>query len=210
MAGAIALPVQDQGNWQLLEYSSLPANRVEFRDRGMLISVDQSASPIVYPLDEIRRVSRVSVAGELMNLLDVQAGRQGLPGEDDFSLRIGLVLAGDKRLNFAQRMVSAGWVKTLYGLAPEGVGIDRIVFLNAVQDESLLGRQRQHPLSDLMYERNVWVLDREGPFDLHYDLESPRDVVAIWLSIDGDDTGSKYSTLISSLSLQGPPAAPLQ
>jgi hypothetical protein len=30
------------------------------------------------------------------------------------------------------------------------------------------------------------------------------------LSIDGDDTRSKYSTLISSLSLQGPPAAPLQ
>jgi hypothetical protein len=52
------------------------------------------------------------------------------------------------------------------------------------------------------------VLDRSGPFELHYDLESPRDVLAVWLSIDGDDSRSKYSTLISRLSLQGPQAGP--
>jgi hypothetical protein len=208
MAGAIALPLQDQGNWQLLEYDSLPANRVEFLDRGMQVSVNQSASPIVYPLDVTTRVSRVSVSGELMNLLNVQPGSQGLAGGDDFSLKIGLVIAGDKRLNLMQRMVSAKWVRTLYGLAPEDAGIDRILFLNAVQHESNLGQQRQHPLSDLVYERNVWLLDRSGPFELHFDLELPQDVVALWLSIDGDDSRSSYSMLISSLTLEGSPITP--
>ena len=204
MAGAIALPLQDPHDWQLLEFSSIPANQVEFGDRGMRVLVRGSASPIVYPLDGISQVTRVSVTGELAGLLDVDPGRQGLPGEDDFSLKIGLVVAGDKRLNFLQRMVSADWIKTLYGLAPADTGIDRILFLNAVQDESRLGLERQHPLSDLIYERNVWLLDRSGPFELHYDLESPEDIVAVWLSIDGDDSGSNYSTLISNLSLQGP------
>lgn len=203
LASAIVLPLQGLERWQLLEYSNLPANRVEFNDQGMLVSVDRSASPIVYPLDSISRVTRVSISGELTGLLDVEPGRQGQKGEDDFSLRVGLVIAGDRRLGFFQRLVSADWVKTLYGLAPADTGIDRILFLNAVQDESQLGLQRRHPLSDLVYERNVWLLDRSGPFDLHYDLESPRDVVAVWISIDGDDSRSGYSTLISKLSLEG-------
>lgn len=174
----------------------------------MLVSVNQSASPIVYPLDETKRVSRISVSGELKNLLNVQPGSQGLAGEDDFCLKIGLVIAGDKRLNYIQRMVSAEWVRTLYGLAPEDAGIDRIVFLNAVQHESQVGQQRQHPLSDLIYERNVWLLDRSGSFELNYELAVPHDVVAVWLSIDGDDSRSNYSMLISRLTLEGPQIAP--
>ena len=201
LAGAIALPLQDAGNWQLLEYSGLPANRVEFGDDGMRVSVDRSASPIVYPLDGVRRVSRVSIAGELSALLAVDADRQGQQGEDDFSLKVGLVLAGDKRLNVFQRMVSADWVKTLYDLAPPEAGIDRILFLNAVQGAKLLGQQRQHPLSELIYERNVWVLDQAGPFDLQYELGSPQDVVALWLSIDGDDSQSAFSLQINQLLL---------
>lgn len=204
MAGAIALPLQQQGNWQLLEYSNLPANQVEFGKTGMRVSVNQSASPIVYPLEGSRQVSRVTVSGELANLLNVRPGSQGLEGEDDFSLKLGLVIAGDKRLNFLQRMLSADWVRTLYDLAPEGVGIDRIVFLNAVQHQSQLGQQRQHPLSELVYEHNVWLIDRSGPFELQHEFENPQNVLAVWLSIDGDDSRSSYSTLISSLRLEGP------
>lgn len=204
MAGAVVLPLQDQENWQLLEYGGIPANQVEFREAGMLVSVNQSAGPIVYPLEQSMRVSRISVSGELKNLLNVRPGSQGLADEDDFSLKVGLVIAGDKRLNFIQRMVSADWVKTLYGLAPEDAGIDRIVFLNAVQYETQLGQRRQHPLSDLIHERNVWLLDRSGPFELNYELAVAHDVLAVWLSIDGDDSRSNHSTLISNLTLEGP------
>lgn len=201
LAGAIALPLQDLDNWQLLEYGNLPSNRVEFAQRGMLVSVDRSASPIVYPLDGVSRVARVSIEGELNGLLDIDPARQGQAGADDFTLKVGLVIAGDRRLNAFQRLFSAEWIKTLHDLAPPDAGIDRILFLNAVQDESRLGQQRRHPLSDLIYERNVWVLDRSGPFELQYELESPQEVVAVWLSIDGDDSRSSYSTLISRLSL---------
>jgi hypothetical protein len=84
-----------------------------------------------------------------------------------------------------------------------GAEIDRIYFLNAVQNKDLLGQQRQHPLSDLLYENNVWLLDKNGDFTLTYKLENPEKVIAVWLSIDGDDTQSSYTTTIKNLLLDG-------
>lgn len=202
LAGAIALPVQQAGNWQLLEYNRLKANEVTFTREGMMVAVDGSASPIIYPLDSAKMVTGVAVTGNLSNLLNLATYTQGEQVSDDFSLKVGLVVAGDKTLNPLQRMFSAKWIKTLFDLAPEGAGVERIYFLNAVQHSNLLGQQRQHPLSELIYENNVWLLDKPGDFSLNYELENPQKVIAIWLSIDGDDTRSRYTTTISSLILE--------
>ena len=201
LAGAIVLPLQQADDWQLLEYNRLKANQVTFTREGMKVKVDKSASPIIYPLDEPIRVTGVSVTGNLNKLLNVEANSQGEQGNDDFALKIGLVIAGDRTLNPIQKMFSAKWIKTLFDLAPEGAGIEKIYFLNAVQHKNLLGRQRQHPLSDLIYENNVWLLDSPGDFSFDYELENPQNVIAIWLSIDGDDTRSSYTTRIYSLNL---------
>ena len=201
LAGAIVLPLQQADDWQLLEYNRLKANQVTFTREGMKVMVDKSASPTIYPLDEPTRVTRVSVTGNLNKLLNVEANSQGEQGNDDFALKIGLVIAGDRTLNPIQKMFSAKWIKTLFDLAPEGAGIEKIYFLNAVQHKNLLGRQRQHPLSDLIYENNVWLLDSAGDFSFDYELENPQNVIAIWLSIDGDDTRSSYTTRIYSLNL---------
>ena len=202
LAGAIALPVQYGSDWQLLKYSRLEANEVSFSRQGMAVKVDQSASPIIYPFDSPKTVTRVEVSGNLSNLLDLPS-TQGQKGSDDFSLKIGLVISGDKTLNAFQRLFSAKWIRKLFDLAPEGTGVEKIYFLNAVQDESLLGRQRQHPQSELIFENNVWLLDESGDFSLIHDLQDPQQVIAIWLSIDGDDTRSSYTTTIKSLLLKG-------
>jgi len=202
LASAIALPVQQAGNWQLLEYSRLKVNEVSFTREGMVVAVDQSASPIIYPLDTPKTVTRISVTGNLSNLLNLEAVTDGEQVSDDFSLKVGLVVAGDKTLNPIQKMFSAKWIRTLFDLAPEGVGIEKIYFLNAVQHKDLLGQQRQHPLSELIFENNVWLLDKSGDFSLSYQLENSQQVIAIWLSIDGDDTRSRYTTTINSLVLE--------
>ena len=201
MAGVVALPLHQVDEWQVLEYNGLRANQVDFGASGMSVKVDRSASPIIYPLPQARRVSRVQVRGFLSDLLQLGPGSQGGEGGDDYSLKIGLVVEGDKSLNPLQKLVSAKWIKTLFDLAPKGGGIDRIEFLNAVQYPELLGKRRQHPLSDLIYEDNVWLLDRPGQFKLEHELAQPLDVVAVWVSIDGDDSRSRYTTLISHLAL---------
>ena len=202
LAGALALPLQQVGDWQLLEYSGLKASEVAFSGEGMKVKVDSSASPIIYPLDGPTKVSGVSITGNLGRLLKVSAGSQGEKGNDDFALKLGLVIAGDKTLNAFQRMFSAQWIKTLFDLAPQGTGVEKIYFMNAVQDETLLGRQRQHPLSDLIYENNVWLLDKPGDFSFNYQLEKPQEIIAIWLSIDGDDSRSSYTIRINNLTLK--------
>jgi len=202
LAGVIALPLHQPGAWQLLQYSSLKPNEVSFTEQGMQVSVDSSASPVIYPLDGPRWIRKVEVTGRLSNLLALSGVTQGLKGGDDYCLKVGLVIAGDKTLNAFQRIFSARWVKTLFELAPKGSGVDRIQFLNAVQSEALLGRQRQHPLSEIMYEQNVWLLNKSGDFELSYTLDQPEQVIAIWLSIDGDDSASKYTTLITGLKLE--------
>ena len=204
VAGVIALPLQMPADWQLLEYRDLPANAVEFGADGMAVRVAASASPIVYPLPHPARVERIEVSGHLDRLLALAPGVQGSRDGDDFALKLGLVVAGDKTLNPVQRLFSAAWIKRLYALAPAGAGIDRIEFFNAVQDTQLLGTRRQHPLSNLIHENNVWLVDTPGDFELAYRLDEPLEVVAIWLSIDGDDSESRYTTLIRDLRLHAP------
>jgi hypothetical protein len=202
-AAAFVVPLQQVDSWQLLQYSKIEPNRVIFSQQGMTVNVKGSASPIIYPLDQPRLVSRVEVSGSLSELLALDANKQGLEGSDDFSLKVGLVVAGDKTLNGLQKLFSAKWITTLFELAPQGSGIENIYFLNAVQGSTMLGQQRQHPLSDLIYENNVWLLDKPGNFAMSYTLDKPLKVIAIWLSIDGDDSRSNFSTVISSLRLEG-------
>ena len=202
-AATFAVPLQQMTDWHLLQYSGIAPNQVSFTQQGMTVKVMESASPIIYPLDEARLVRRIEVAGTLNKLLTLDTAKQGLRDNDDFSLKIGLVVAGDKTLNSLQKLFSADWLKTLYELAPEGHGVDSTYFLNAVQDSTRLGQQRQHPMSELIFENNVWLLDKPGDFALAYNLDKPLQVIAIWISIDGDDSRSNYSTLIKSLHLQG-------
>ncbi len=200
-AAAFALPVQQMSGWQLLQYNKIEPNQVSFSQQGMNVQVIESASPLIYPLDNPLLVRRIDVSGSLSDLLSLDAEKQGLKNHDDFTLKIGLVVDGDKTLNRLQKLLSPNWVKTLFELAPEGSGVDNIYFLNAVQTSTRLGQQRQHPASDLIYENNVWLLDKTGDFSLSYTLDDPRKVIAVWISIDGDDSRSNYSTLIKSLSL---------
>lgn len=202
LAGFIVLPLQQPDGWQLLEYDRLPPHRVEFGEAGMRVAVNASASPIIYPLPAPAVVYRVAVSGRLEGLLDLPAGPQGEAGADDFSLRVGLVLAGERRLNIFERMLSARWVRRLHELAPAGGGIDRVLFLNAVQDRRQLGRARVHPLSPLLHERNVWLLQHSGAFELDHELEAPVEVVALWLSLDGDDSRSRFVVLLEDLRLE--------
>jgi hypothetical protein len=201
-AAAFVVPLQQPNDWQLLQYRSIAANKVNFGLEGMTVDVMASASPIIYPLPEPQLVRHIEVTGRLNDLLTLDATKQGLENYDDFSLKIGLVVAGDKTLNALQKLFVADWIKTLYELAPAGDGIDSIYFLNAVQSSARLGQQRRHPLSDLIFENNVWLLDKPGDFAMTHTLDKPLRVIAIWLSIDGDDSRSNYSTLIKSLHLE--------
>jgi hypothetical protein len=166
------------------------------------VDVQKSAGPLVYKLPTETTVRGVAVSGRVDGTLKAFGKkRQGEKGQDDFLLRVGLVVPGNKRLNFWQRKIAPEWVLTLHGLAEKNQGVKHIDFFNLVSDRRILNTERKHPLSDLLYEHNVWANDKSD-FDLRHSLKNPTQVIGIWLSLDGDDTGSQFKVLLKSLRLE--------
>jgi hypothetical protein len=202
---SVAVPLTEQTNWQVLQYSRLPPHRIRFSGAGLEMRVDGSAMPLIHPLPRPVRVRSFRVRGRIEGMLRVPAERQGEENFDDYAFRLGLVEPGERSLNFVQRQFAAAWVRKLFELAPKGGGISRIHFFNLGTHENQIGRQRQHPLSDLILEQVVAVPGPDGRFDLVHTLERPLETIAIWLSSDGDDTGSKFTVLVEEIELRSAP-----
>ncbi len=191
-------------HWQALQYDSIRANTVTESAHGLQIAVDASASPLIYVFDEAQTIHQVSVMGILDQLPAIPPGlKQGQKGADDFPFRLGLVIEGDKTLSFAQHFIAAQWVKLLFGLAPEESGIEQIMFLNLANADNgtSFATQREHPNSGGLYtETIVSQVSADENFDFNYTLPLPVNVIALWISSDGDDTGSSYSLTVTSIS----------
>ncbi len=204
LSASLFIPLNVQTDWQVLSYSKLPSHKVAFKQSGLNISVNKSAGPLVYPLKNQTSVKKVHVKGTIKKKIKFN-GKQGTKNNDDFALRIGLVVKGTQTLNFAKRLIAPDWVKSLFALAPKGTGVDHIYFFNAAQQPELQGKTRNHPLSKLIKENNQWLLkfDENGVanFDFSTHLTNPKKTLAIWISVDGDDTKSNFETLITELKI---------
>ena len=192
----------DPGLWHLFSYDGIRPNQVSFSQAGMRIEVDASNSPTVVALERTAHVKSVAVAGQLKGeALRLSGGRQGESGFDDFALRIGLVVPGTRRLDFLERQFAPDWVVQLSDLAPEGLGLDQVYFLNAVADPRLLGRTRTHPASDLLVEHFAWELAAPGAFSLAHEFDAAIPINAIWIAADGDDTQSTFTLDLERLEI---------
>ena len=200
-ACSVTIPSGDDEGWQLLHYSNIPPNSVDFSTRGLRIQVDHSAAPLVYPLSAPMAVARLAVRGRVDGDLRVAPQRQGEEGFDDYVLRAGLVLTGSRRLGFFRRMFAPAWVKRLHAVALPNEGISKVRFFNIGTDPGQIGQRRVHPLSDLFEEEVVTVLRTDGTFELDVPLIPPVEAVAVWLSSDGDDTGSVFTVLVERITL---------
>jgi hypothetical protein len=101
----------------------------------------------------------------------VRSEEQGQPGFDDYTLRLGLVDSGSRRLGSLERRFAPAWVRTLFDLAPAGAGISRIRFFNLGVAANQAGLRRQHPQSELIVEEVVAVPDGDGRFNLSIALD---------------------------------------
>lgn len=199
------VPLDDAAKWQVLQFRSLPPHRIRFSRAGLEMIVEASAMPVIYPLPTQMAVSTVRVRGRIEGTLRVPPERQGEAKFDDYAFRVGLVEPGERTLNFVERQFAPAWVRKLFELAPKGGGISHIHFFNLGTDRSQIGRERQHPLSDLILEKVVAVPAPDGRFELVHTLDRPLQTIAVWLSSDGDDSGSKFTVLVEGIELRPPP-----
>jgi hypothetical protein len=54
-------------------------------------------------------------------------------------------------------------------------------------------------------EKVIAVPRPDGRFDLVHALERPLETIALWLSSDGDDTGSKFTVLVEEIEVRSAP-----
>lgn len=202
LMAAVVIPLNNPSDWKIEKYSKVKSNEISFSQEGMLVKVLKSASPLVHKLQSKTLVNGFKTKGNfyaLPQFRDVK--KQGQKGADDYALRIGFIVAGSNTLTGVKKVFAASWVKQLYAQAPANTGIDRIQFYNITQNKDQVGKSRVHPLSDLIHEEYIASVDKAGSFDIDYKFKKPLEVVALWISIDGDDTQSDYSVLLSELVL---------
>jgi hypothetical protein len=201
-AEPLSVPLNDAPRWEALAFRKIPANEVTFDAKGMTLEINGSASPLVHALAAPTTVSRVRVRGSWNGALALpEDAVQGDKGFDDFVLKLGLVESGDQTLNWFQRKVAAPWIRSLFELAPKGSGVRRIHFLSTTMQDAQRGQSRVHPLSDLLYETRVTLLDAPGAFEMDVTLPEPVEVLALWISSDGDDTDSTFTLHLDEITL---------
>ena len=197
----LVVPSTGAKGWEVLRFRGVPQNEVSFFDAGLRIRVVRSAGPIVYPLSGPVRVAALHVRGRIEGSLQVAPGRQGEKGFDDYAFRAGLVLTGTRRIRFVERLFAPRWLKTLFDLAPPGMGLSEVRFFNVAVDAGHVGDQRRHPLNSLLVERVVTVPQADGVFELRVPVGPSEPTAALWLSADGDDTNSEFTVLVERIEL---------
>jgi len=199
---ALDVRVGDMAAWKTLAFRNIAANTVTANDEGLHIAVRKSASPLVYKLDAPLTVTGVTVEANWVGALNLPENTvQGEAGADDSVLKLGVVEAGDRKLNWLQRRIAADWLQQLFKLAPAGTGVRRINFLSTTQQQALVGTARVHPLNDLLYETRVTYLPAPGEFTMTYRFPEPAGVLGLWISADGDDTASNFDLQIRRITL---------
>lgn len=202
LLAAFVLPVNSLDEWKTEKFSKGAGNEVTASEAGLLIKVRSSASPLILPLKEKQVVSSFKVQvrfSDLPKFSDVS--KQGARGADDFPLRVGFIVPGEKTLTGVKKMFASSWVKHLFSQVPQNTGLDRIEFFNVVQNKALLGTSREHPASDLLRENFIYFVDKPGVVSIEHKLKVPIEAVALWISVDGDDTKSSYDVEIMKIEL---------
>ena len=189
--------------WTSLKFNKIPENKVLVENNALKIQVDKSSSPLVYKFKKPMKINGFKVKARWSGAINIPQGKvQGDKGVDDFVLKFGLVESGTETLNWMQKKLAADWILELYKLAPSGTGVKQINFYSTTLQKDQLNKKRTHPLSELLYEERVVWLKESGKFEMSQKFEQPTESLGLWLSSDGDDTGSQLELVIESIELQ--------
>ncbi len=199
---------QASQKWESLQYDKIAPNKVSVLDpakgQGLIkIEVKNSSSPTIRSFTKPQSFDSVFVKGKITGSLNLPKDANQFE-VDDFTLRVGLVLAGDKRLNWAQRQLpKPKWVTRMFSMAPKGTGIKNIYFLNVGHfplNKNPKLNQRAHPLSKYLYEE-IMVSAKTGEFQFTKKFDQPEKLLGLWLSANGEHTNSSFSVTIDQIKI---------
>ncbi len=188
--------------WTKLKYPNIKQNLVEFNQQSMTINVDQSSSPLIYPFDKPGQFREIKIDADIIGTLNLDNNKlQGVKGNNDFTLRIGLVYQGDKKLGFMKRTVAPAWVKKLFSLIPKNTGVSHVRFFNVFQDKRLESDKPYKKKPKFFFHSYDIEQVNNGKIKAKIKVPSDKKILGLWINSDGDDTKSKFKVKINKLNL---------
>lgn len=203
---AVLIPLTDSTGWQDLKFSRTSANKARYAKDGMRVEVNESASPLIYPLGKVIRVKAVraqfEIDGQIHNEKDDMLGPDKFPNDAYF--RVGLVIPGQRRLTWFEKMTAPAWIKKLFSLAPAETGIDHVAFFNIAAAPATIGAKREMKQAQRLIREQIIAIREPDQKKIVVDFALPEviEAAAVWLSIDGDQTKSKFTAWVQSLELE--------
>ena len=187
----VAIPVQSPDSFVDLKYSDLKSNKVEI-SKQVEIKVDQSASPLFYKFEEIKKWSRIKVSGKV----DVE---KNLSSEkDDAYFQIGVIYEGDYKPGWVVRQVLPEWLMTIINLNSK-YGLDSVDFYHFKKESGF--KAREEAIRDIKLNFiELSKIEDSGEFSGEFELKDKK-VLGLWLRADGDDHKGIFDVTITNLEI---------
>lgn len=196
----IAIPLSGGDNWHALPFGKQAANEITYSEKELRIAVKGTSSPLFYHFDTPLTLRSLFVEGGTTGVPKLPPDKtEGEKGADDFALRFGVVLEGEKKLGWLEKIFAPAWLKQLTEILPDRP-FGGVEFLTLSQTQAP-GTRRTHPMSRYLNEEVVKKISSGGEFSFEKIFSEPVSSLGLWIQSDGDETGSSFDVSLHSILL---------
>lgn len=185
-------------NFEHIQFEKINANQITYQDQQLQIDVDNSASILMLPFDNIKPLNKVSFewrseSGPLAKDSQHELKRSG----DDAIFKLGLLLASDDDL---LNPFVPSWLKQVREQLkyPSEEMIYLVVGARHAPGERWISPYNKRITMVSVASQETGSGWRKSSFQ----SERPLDVVALWLMADGDNTHSSFRVVIKNIVLE--------
>lgn len=199
--GLLVVPLNSK-EWSHIKFNGIKENQIKQDNTSIQIKVDKSSSLMIYPFNAKKLITSFRIGGKVLGQLNFPFSKnQGLKSTDDFTLKFGFIVSGNEKMTSFKKVFAPKWLIDIYKLFPEDTGFKNLELFEAVQNKQQKGTSRKHPSNDLIQEHFVFTISEEGVFSFVHKLPRTLEVLGLWLSADGDNSESRFTTEIYQIEL---------
>jgi len=185
-------------DFEHIQFKKIRASTYTFHDQLLQIDVDKSASFLMLPFDEVKKIDRVSFEWRSEGRLQIDSPQhEEQRNGDDAVFKLGLLQKSED--SFLNPFLPP-WMKRVEALLK--YPSENMINLVAAAKHAP-GEQWPNPYNKRVTTIAVGsVSSGQGWMKASYQFAQPVDVVGLWLMADGDNTGSSFSTYVKNISIE--------
>lgn len=181
-----------------IKFTKIKENKYTFYDEFLRIDVDRSASFLLLPFVDVKKINKISFQWKSEGKPSKKNRQHELERSgDDAVFKLGILLITDDP---PFNPLATRWMKRVDELLSHPS--ENMIYLVAAAEHKP-GEQWQSP-----YNKRVTMIavdsveDKLGWNQAVYEFEQTYSVVALWLMSDGDNTRSRFTTYIKNILLE--------